>query len=227
VTRIPALIRPRENGDPVAQLSRQWAEQIAADFAEVVGIAPWSPHAGSPVAGDDRLGALITSHEQGTDWYVVPVWTYVAACEWVPGRLEIHVQVYGNNTGGRSRDFMAVDGVAPIVEWVRALMPDVVKEIDVPRSARVAMATGSDGQCPARVPTADDASRLFAQRMRMINFSILVGGASTIGGLIVAAILRPQSPDLVWLAATITIAALSGATAGIVSARRRRARRQG
>ena len=138
MTNIPALVCPRENGDPVAQLSRQWAEQIAADFAEVVGIASWSPHTGNPVAGDDRLGALITSREPGTDRYVVPVWTYVAACEWVPGRLEIHVQVYGDNTGGRSRDFMAVAGVAPILEWVRAVMPEVAKEIDVPRSARVA-----------------------------------------------------------------------------------------
>ena len=73
-----------------------------------------------------------------------------------------------------------------------------------------------------RDPTAADASRRAVQRVRMIIISIHVGGASTIGGLIVAAIVRPQSPDLVWFAATITIAALSGATAAIVSVLRRR-----
>ncbi|MBR7831221.1 hypothetical protein KDK95_33250 [Actinospica sp. MGRD01-02] len=105
---------PREANDPVADLSRGWAERIAARIETEAGahaqIAPWSPYTGRPVPGDDRLGAMVEydAHTGGPDQArTVRIWVYVAATAIRDGARELRVQVYGKNTGGVRRVFRA------------------------------------------------------------------------------------------------------------------------
>jgi len=105
---------PREVDDPVADLSRAWAERIAARIETEAGApaqtAPWSPYTGRPAPGDDRLGAMVEFDAQtgGPDRVrTVRIWTYVAVTEIHDGARELRVQVYGKNTGGDRRIFRA------------------------------------------------------------------------------------------------------------------------
>lgn len=58
--------------------------------------------------------------------------------------------------------------------------------------------------------------------------SICVGAAAVIGGLVIAALVRPESPSAVWLASTLALAGLGGAAAAplLLGLERRRAKRR-
>jgi hypothetical protein len=62
---------------------------------------------------------------------------------------------------------------------------------------------------------------------RFAAYSICIGGAATIGGLAIAAVLRPQSPSGVWFVATILLAAVGGVAAlpALLTIERRQAQR--
>ena len=104
----------RVANDPVAGLSRAWAERIAARIEAVAGVPattpPWSPYTGPCAPGDDRVGAMVEHDAQtgGPDQgRTVRIWTYVAVTEIHDAARELRVQVYGRNTGGVRRVFRA------------------------------------------------------------------------------------------------------------------------
>lgn len=107
-----ALTGPRQATDPVADLSRSWAQTLAEQIPAggAVTVTPWSPYTGRALPRDDRLGAMIESAESADGakgGRAVQVWTYVAVCVRHDGARELRVQVYGMNTAGVSERFRA------------------------------------------------------------------------------------------------------------------------